>query len=200
MPSLLHTIALTGILGGTTLAAILPPNGLKIGTTVLPAQESEGKFTVTQVPNDKYTFNPSLSVYRTYLKYGVEPPEELKATVANITLARAAARKRTTGTVIADPIDEFDDAYVSPVQIGTPPQTLNLDFDTGSSDLWVFSSQTPSNQVAGQSVYTTSASSTAQQLSGYTWSITYGDGSSSSGVVYNDVVSIGGVSVTQAVE
>lgn len=199
MPSLLHTIASTGILAGTTLAAaILPPNSLKIGTTALPTPESEGKFTVRQVPNDKYVFNPALSVYKTYLKFGVEPPAELIAAVANVT--SGAARKRTTGTVIADPIDVFDDAYVSPVQIGTPPQTLNLDFDTGSSDLWVFSSQTPSTQVDGQSIYTASSSSTAEELADTTWSITYGDGSSSSGVVYNDIVSIGGVSVTQAVE
>ena len=66
---------------------------------------------------------------------------------------------------------------------------------------WVFSSETPQNEVNGQITYKISSSSTAKKVSGATWSITYGDGSSSSGDVYTDVVTVGGVTYAkQAVE
>ncbi|KAK2038923.1 eukaryotic aspartyl protease [Colletotrichum somersetense] len=104
------------------------------------------------------------------------------------------------GEVAAIPA-EFDSQFLCPVQIGTPPQTLNLNFDTGSSDLWVFSSETPVTEVAGQAIYNIQASSSAQALQGATWSISYGDGSSSKGNVYMDTVTIGGVTVaSQAIE
>ncbi|GJJ09855.1 hypothetical protein Clacol_004079 [Clathrus columnatus] len=90
--------------------------------------------------------------------------------------------------------------YVVPVTIGTPGVTLNLDFDTGSSDLWVWSSELRSNQ-SGHNIYNPSKSSTAKQLSGATWNISYGDGSSASGNVYTDTIKIGALTIpNQGVE
>lgn len=42
------------------------------------------------------------------------------------------------GSVIASPVQRtYDSEYILPVQIGTPPQTLPMNLDTGSADLYV---------------------------------------------------------------
>jgi len=65
----------------------------------------------------------------------------------------------------------------------------------------VFSSKLPSSEKSGHSVYTSSSDSSFKTLSGYTWDISYGDGSGASGTVGTTTVEIGGVTVTkQAVE
>ncbi|KAK4159705.1 pepsin [Cladorrhinum sp. PSN259] len=180
------------------LGSALPP---RVGTTVIDSNEinGAGRTTLKQVrkPGPQKYFNGARAVYRTYLKYGVPAPDYIVKAVAKIDAENEAflKQKRTTGSAAAVPIDVIDIAYVTPVTIGTPPQTLNLDLDTGSSDLWVFSSLTPANQVRGQEIYNPSKSSTSQLLNGHTWSISYGDGSASRGTVYKDNFTIGGLEV-----
>lgn len=66
---------------------------------------------------------------------------------------------------------------------------------------WVFSSSLPASSKTGHNIYTPSQSSTYQALSGYTWDISYADGSGASGTVGTDTVTIGSTTVnTQAVE
>ena len=68
-------------------------------------------------------------------------------------------------------------------------QTFNLDFDTGSSDLWVFGADLKAkSQNAKHTFYQPQAS--AKQINGATWKIAYGDQSSASGVVFTDTVDI----------
>lgn len=83
--------------------------------------------------------------------------------------------------------------YVVPVTIGTPGVTLKLDFDTGSSDLWVWSTllKTSTSNTRGHTLYNPTKSSTASALGHASWRISYGDGSSASGSVYTDEVVLG---------
>lgn len=196
-------LLVASFLAGLSVGSALPP---RIGTTSVDKDNSanarSGRVTLHQVPRRNYRFNGARSVYRTYLKYGVPVPEYIVKAVTYTDALNAAAGKRDTGSAPAVPIDpRYDVAYVTPVSIGTPPQTLNLDFDTGSSDLWVFSTNTPPEQMNGQDIYDPDKSTTAELLEGHTWSIRYGDGSASRGNVYTDNVTIGGLTVErQAVQ
>lgn len=89
--------------------------------------------------------------------------------------------------------------YLATVSIGG--QKLNLNFDTGSADLWVYNSRMPSSETAGHSLYDPSKSSTFTQYQGGSWQIQYGDGSTAEGSVGFDQVEVGGiVAKKQAVE
>lgn len=169
---------------------------LAASTSALPSTTPVDKhYTIEQVKNDKFVRNGPLALARAYIKYGAPLPPNLANAVDKI-----KNQRRSTGSAATTP-EQYDSEYLTPVQIGTPAQTLNLDFDTGSSDLWVFSSETVKSQVNGQTLYDPSKSSTSKKLSGATWSIKYGDKSTSSGDVYTDTVTVGGLTVSkQAVE
>jgi len=185
-------------LSNALLAATLAAGGLatvipsRIGTTA--SGFAGGSFSVGQVRNTRYVRHGPIALAKAYHKYGVPIPDDLASAIASL------LQKRSTGSETTTPA-EYDVEYLTPVSIGTPPQVLNLDFDSGSSDLWVFSSETPAGSINGQATYDPSKSSSSKELSGASWSITYGDGSASSGNVFMDKVTIGGLTVkSQAVE
>lgn len=99
-----------------------------------------------------------------------------------------------TGLVTATP-EPNDVEYLSPVDIGG--QTLNLDFDSGSSDLWVFSNQLSTAATTGHTVFDATKSNSFALMQGATFQISYGDGSGAAGNVGTDTVNIGGATVTQ---
>lgn len=121
-----------------------------------------------------------------------------------------SSNKRDTGS---DPLTDYNaDLWYGIVSIGTSPRTFTgktwlfpvqnrlsdlvlyaVDFDTGSSDLFIPSSNCDSS-CSGHKAYDPSASSTSCDL-GKTFSLAYGDGSTVSGEQYNDTVRIAGLVV-----
>ncbi|KAK3070003.1 hypothetical protein LTR53_011196 [Teratosphaeriaceae sp. CCFEE 6253] len=129
-----------------------------------------------------------------------------RAHVAGHMLMKMDAESGESGHVPAQDV-ENNALYLAPVDIGTPTQTFNLDFDTGSADLWVWSVELPADDkttIEGHNkhnIFSPSKSSTWKTADGSTWQITYGDGSAASGDVGYDNVTIGGLLIkNQAVE
>lgn len=118
----------------------------------------------------------------------------------------SAASSGAEGEVPAEDIQN-DSLYLCEVGIGTPEQKLYLDFDTGSSDLWVWSTELPkkildkASKEDQQVAFDPSKSSTFEKLDGENWKISYGDSSSASGDVGKDTLDLGGLKVEgQAIE
>lgn len=129
------------------------------------------------------------------------PDGQLKGKAAAGVVAAAAASGTAaagTGVVAATP-EAGDVEYLAPISIGG--QVINMDFDSGSSDLWVFNTQLSTASQAGHQNFNPQKSTTFKMMAGATYSISYGDGSQTKGNVGTDVVTIGGATVTnQAVE
>ncbi|TBU46767.1 acid protease [Dichomitus squalens] len=83
-----------------------------------------------------------------------------------------------------------DTEWAGTIGIGTPPTPFLIDFDTGSSDLWVPSSSCA--DCGAHQTYDATVSSSSVALEG-TFEIEYGDGSTTSGPIYTDIVTVAGV-------
>ncbi|KAG6108950.1 hypothetical protein E4U14_003414 [Claviceps sp. LM454 group G7] len=178
---------------GSLLVSIVAASGLAAAAPAITGPSpNSGTFFFPVVNNSNAQLYGPASLAKAYKKFGKPVPADVTAALEK--RQQQENVDRSTGSVKAVP-GEDDEKYLTPVQIGRPPQTLNLLFDTGSSDLWVFSNDTTPDEVRGQTLYQPGKSSTAKHLSGLTWQIQYGDGSSSSGNVYQDVVAVGKLKV-----
>jgi cathepsin D len=121
---------------------------------------------------------------------------------------KTSSKKRATGSVPLT--DDENSLWYGSIEIGTPPKpftgmTLSsgqrlpsdlvshtVDFDTGSSDLFVPAAGCETCK--GHRMYDPSASSTSKDR-GESFELNYGDGSSVKGEQYNDTVIIAGLKV-----
>ncbi|KAK5454985.1 hypothetical protein LTS15_005705 [Exophiala xenobiotica] len=154
--------------------------------------------------NPHYKHNGLKSYVYLLNKYGITPTIKGPYTAARG--KKVLLKQNADGTQGEVPAtdQQNDSLYTCPVNIGTPAQTLNLDFDSGSSDLWCWSTELPKStqsQGKGHTIFDSSKSSTFKNSSGSTWQIQYGDSSSASGTVGTDNIQIGNITVkNQAIE
>jgi len=171
-------------------------------------------FKVPRIRINGYVPNGPKALKRAYAKFGVKEPNpgpaalrkrdidfgfgdiSIKATgdvakkislaVANSITGNENGETSATGT-------QNDASFLSPVTIGG--QQFIMNFDSGSSDTWVFNTNLPASAQKGHTVFDSSKSTTFKKLQGQTFNISYGDGSFASGPVGTDVLNIGGATV-----
>ena len=102
--------------------------------------------------------------------------------------------RRATGQ---DPLSDESNGlfWKGDITVGTPPNTYTVDFDTGSSDLFL-PGPSCGTTCSGHAIYNPGASSTARDRN-EEYELRYGDGSSVQGEQFSDTVSISGLTVSK---
>ncbi|KAJ9647492.1 hypothetical protein H2204_000121 [Knufia peltigerae] len=90
--------------------------------------------------------------------------------------------------------EEWD--YLIDVKVGTPPQSLSIVLDTGSSDTWVFSPEACSSDANCAASFDPSDSSTFDEASPGSFAITYNDHSHVEGDYFTDNIGVGGATIS----
>jgi Eukaryotic aspartyl protease len=167
---------------------------------------------VDTIHNSNYNpHGPSLYL-NALLKYNLEPGHRsslpLEYLVPHVQYLKNNRRRRraanATATGFSSEEQEVENIfYLNPVTIGegNTAQTFNLQFDTGSPDLWVFSDALPPNEAGNNNhtLYKAGQTPTSKQVPLETFAEQFGDGSGAAGPVYLDTVDLGGIIIPNAV-
>ncbi|PCH43862.1 acid protease [Wolfiporia cocos MD-104 SS10] len=170
------------------------------------AQESGSTIALTKrgsLTKDDGTFDHDMAIYstvRTHNKHrqnmiNMERNEGRLPAGASIKPARVfrMPHQKRQKEPLTD--EENDLEWAGTVSIGTPGQSFLIDFDTGSSDLWVPSVNCTSSTCSTKHKYNAATSSSDVKKPG-TFSILYGDGSTVSGPIYTETVNVAGIKST----
>lgn len=185
-----------------------------LATPISSRSFKKRSFKVPRIENKNYVPNGPRALKRAYAKFGVTEPtpgpaalrkrnlnfgfgdislvpggdvaKKVKSAAANSTSGAEDGETSATGT-------QNDAQFLSPVKIGG--QEIIVNFDSGSSDTWVFNTGLPAQSQQGHTVFDPNKSSTFKLLQGASFNISYGDGSTASGPVGTDTVDIGGATV-----
>ena len=104
-------------------AAPLTPN-----TTI----QGSKSFSAPAVYNTNFVRNGTAALLKAYAKHKLTPTKDFSPEIKSA--LQSATQKRQDGSAPADPT-QYDSEYLVSTTIGG--QKLNLDFDTGSADLYV---------------------------------------------------------------
>ncbi|EFP87563.2 uncharacterized protein PGTG_13934 [Puccinia graminis f. sp. tritici CRL 75-36-700-3] len=105
-----------------------------------------------------------------------------------------------SGTILRDSVSGAGDIeFYGQIEVGTPPQAFMIDFDTGSSDMWIKDKTCKKNcgrdSTHKHAFYDSEKSSTSKDLAS-PFQISYGVGGVS-GALFEDTVSVSGYNVFQ---
>uniref|UniRef100_A0A8H7TVD8 Peptidase A1 domain-containing protein n=1 Tax=Bionectria ochroleuca TaxID=29856 RepID=A0A8H7TVD8_BIOOC len=115
-------------------------------------------------------------------------------------VATAFSLLDSNGRVDVQPLGS-DDIFIADLEIGNPPQVVKIALDTGSSDLWLQSSDTTyfyNRKGPWAPRYHPNMSRTSNILKDAEWNVKYMDGTAANGIVYLDTVRLGGFEIRNA--
>lgn len=120
-----------------------------------------------------------------------KPPISLGVPI-DLPTGNSSIAKRATGAVPLT--DDNNTLWQGTISVGTPAQSYTVDFDTGSSDIFLPGLNCTQN-CQGHKTYNPPSSRTSVNRQ-KTFTLRYGDGSTVSGQQYTDVVAVGSLPVS----
>lgn len=165
------------------------------------SQRKKRSFKVPIIPNPDYKPHGPRAYKRALNKFGYnditfKPEGEIATRLkAASNMSAMVGQGTQDGSTPTEPTQN-DAQFLSPVKIGG--QEMIMNFDSGSSDTWVFNTNLPAAAQRNHVVYDPTKSTTFQDsLAQSTFNVSYGDGSTCSGPVGVDTLDIGGSTVAQ---